>query len=152
MLLPTFLRKPLVAAFSETATEPVISIKAMFDDYRRDVNYRLYHNGQVCFLRAVLNDYFDPILRRITIGDADNDRILSLVFMRTENRFMMIPQRQSGNAVILNRRGFSGTTGYDFTVNVPAELTEQSNRITAITDIYKLVSKRYSINYVQLWK
>jgi hypothetical protein len=148
LLLPTFLRKPVIAAFAETMTEPVIAVKFMFDDYRKDVNYRLYHNGQVCYLRAVLNDYFDPILRRITITDADKDMNPSVIFLRSENRFVMIPERQSSSAVILNRRGFSGTSGYDFTINVPTELIDQNNRITAIADIYKLVSKRYSINYI----
>lgn len=148
LLLPTFLRKPVMVAFTQTAAEPVIAVKFTFDDFRNDVNYRLYHNGQVCYLRAVLNDYFDPVLRRITITDAANDMNLSAVYLRSESRFLMMPQRQSGGAIILNRRGFSGTTGYDFTVNVPSELADQNDRITAITNAYKLVSKRYSINYI----
>jgi len=148
MLLPTFLRKPIISALAQTMVEPVIGLKFIFDEYRKDVNYRLYHNGQVCYLRAVLNDYFDPVQRRITITDADNDKDLSLIFLRSENKFLMVPKRQYNNAIILNRRGFSGTTGYDFTVNIPAELMPQNNRIAAITSMYKLTSKRYSINYI----
>jgi hypothetical protein len=125
--------------------QPVASVKSAFDDYRTATNYRLNHNGQVCYLRAVLNDYFDPILRRITINDAENNKEAMIIYLR-EIETKIIPKRPG--ALILNKRGYSGVNSYDFTINVPFEISEQNNRIIAITNIYKLVSKRYSIKYI----
>ncbi|MDR3287051.1 MAG: hypothetical protein LBT27_06385 [Prevotellaceae bacterium] len=145
-LLPTFLRKPFVCAFMYSTVQPVMSVKFAFDDYRTATNYRLNHNGQVCYLRAVLNDYFDPILRRITIGDAENNLETMIIYLRETENFKIVPKRPS--ALILNKRGFGGVNSFDFTINVPAELMQENDRITAITNIYKLASKRYSIKYI----
>ncbi len=67
LLLPTFYRKPLIAAFAQSMVQGVNIVYGNFMRWRQDKQYRLSHNGQVCYLRAVLNDQFDPIERRITI-------------------------------------------------------------------------------------
>lgn len=69
LLLPTFYRKPLIAAFAQSMVQGVNIVYGNFMRWRQDKQYRLSHNGQVCYLRAVLNDQFDPIERRITITD-----------------------------------------------------------------------------------
>lgn len=145
LLLPTFLRGGLVTMFLRAVTQPVVYLKSRFDIYRRDTDYRLHHNGQTCRLRKVLNDYFDPLERRIYVSEAGINRDVLIIYMREAERWKLVPQRPGG--IILNRRGFGGVSGYDFVVNVPAEYIEQQDRISAITDIYKLVSKRYLINY-----
>ncbi|MDR2472135.1 MAG: hypothetical protein LBD53_01045 [Tannerella sp.] len=145
LLLPTFLRGGLVTALLRAAVQPVVYLKSRFDLYRRDTDYRLHHNGQTCRLRKVLNDYFDPLERRIYISEAEINRESTVIYMREVERWKIVPQRPG--ALILNRRGFGGISGYDFVVNVPAEYAGQRDRINAITNIYKLVSKRYLINY-----
>ena len=61
----------------------------------------------------------------------------------------MAPCRGIGG-VIIHREGFSGTSGYDFWVNVPDELRTAGieTRMRAIINTYKLASKRYTINYI----
>ena len=70
LLLPTFWRRPLFAAMAYAAVSPLQYLHTRFILWKRESDYRLEHNGQVCYLRALLNDKFDPIDRRITITES----------------------------------------------------------------------------------
>lgn len=148
MLLPTMMRKPLLVSMANAMVSPVVSLYRQFMQYHEEVNYRLYHNGQICYLRAVLNDAFDPTRRGITVTDGDVSGTAVFVYQRTENKFKIVKRRGEG-IILISRRGFSGTTGFDFMVNVPQDLKGlDESRFKAITNSYKLASKRYAINYV----
>ena len=138
LLLPTFWRKPLLATLAYAMVSPLGYLHTRFVLFRRDTVYRLTHNGQVCYLRAVLNDQFDPIERRITLHK------------REEEQAFLLPTRDTGRAFIINRRGFGGINGFDFWVNIPISLydTVDASRLRAIVGTYKLASKRFSINYI----
>ncbi|MBD5230311.1 MAG: hypothetical protein HDS69_09825 [Bacteroidales bacterium] len=150
LTLPTWLRRPLVGALVYAGVTPLGRLLQELRSYRNTTRYRLRHNGQVCKLRGVLNDEFDPELRRIVIEDLDSmeNREASTVWQREAERWVMVPQRGTG-AVSIHREGFSGTSGYDFWVTLPEELrdVETETRLRAIVNMYKLASKRYAINY-----
>jgi hypothetical protein len=113
-------------------------------------NYRLNHNGQVCFLRAVINDNFDSTQRRIRVEDQADTIDLPILFHRSENRAKRVYKRQLDKEFVIYRRGFSGSDGYDFLIKVPKELTLSTtdvSRLKAIVNTYKLISKRYTIIY-----
>ena len=69
LLLPTFRRRPLTAAVAYAAVSPLQYLHTQFILWKQNTDYRLRHNGQVCYLRGLLNDLFDPIDRRITVTD-----------------------------------------------------------------------------------
>lgn len=140
-LTPSVLRNYLQMAFQSLLISPVSRLARLFEIYRGDTNYRIRHNGQVCYLRAVLNDMFDPTLRRITIEDLDPMSEL-VIWQRKENRPVMLGQ------IRINRRGF-GVNGYDFVVICPIALRSaiDENRMRTILNQYKLASKRYTITY-----
>lgn len=150
LTLPTWLRRPLTGALIYAGVSPLGRMLQDLRAYRNTTRYRLRHNGQVCKLRGVLNDEFDPELRRIEIEDRDSmvSQEAFRVWRRDAGRWVMIPQRGSG-AVSIHREGFGGTSGYDFWVTVPEELREgeTETRLRAIVNMYKLASKRYAINY-----
>ena len=150
LTLPTWLRRPLTAALIYSGVAPVSRLLGELRLFRKETTYRLTHNGQVCKLRAVLNDEFDPLLRRIKIEDGDSSESIeaSTIWMREEGKWVMLPRRGEGVALI-HREGFSGTSGYDFWVTVPAELrdTEREARMRALVNMYKLACKRYTITY-----
>lgn len=149
LLLPTFWRKPLLATILYAVVSPLSYLHTRFILFRQDSNYRLTHNGQVCYLRAVLNDTFDPIARRVTITET-NDNIGNItLYHRSEDKSKILPQRNSGKVMIINRRGFGGINGFDFWINLPFALygTIDITRAKAIVNTYKLASKRFSINY-----
>ena len=147
-ITPIKLRNQLYMAFQYLVVSPISRLAKMFDTYRTDTNYRLHHNGQVCYLRAVLNDLFDSTLRRIQIEDLAPQREL-VIWKRDQNKPIMISERSSGNAIIVSKRGFGGADGYDFVVICPLALRGvfDETRMRAVLDLYKLASKRYPITY-----
>ncbi|WP_418450196.1 hypothetical protein [Alistipes sp.] len=151
LLLPTFWRRPLLTAFVEALLTPLHEIHADFTRARSKTNYRLSHNGQVCYLRAVLNDTFDPVGRRITITDVADDAANTTLYMRSEGRAIVLPRRDSGQAVTFNRRGFSGVNRYDFEVRVPVVLSGADDiRLRAMVSAYKLATKRFVVTYISI--
>ena len=52
LLLPTFWRRPLFAAMAYAAVSPLQYLHTRFILWKRESDYRLEHNGQVCYLRA----------------------------------------------------------------------------------------------------
>ena len=147
-ITPIKLRNQLHMAFQYLLVSPISRLAKLFDSYRIDTNYRLHHNGQVCHLRAVLNDLFDPSMRRIRIEDLDPQMEL-VIWLRNQNKPLMISNRALDNATVVSRRGFGGADGYDFIVICPISLrgTIDETRLRAVLDQYKLASKRYTITY-----
>ncbi len=150
LTLPSWLRRPLVGALIYAGVSPLGRLLWDLRAYRSVTRYRLRHNGQVGKLRGVLNDEFDPELRRIDIEECDSmgSREAASMCRREVGRWVMVPRRGAG-AVIIHREGFSGTSGYDFWVTVPEALHASLNedRLRTIVDMYKLASKRYAITY-----
>ncbi|MCD8081863.1 MAG: hypothetical protein LUF04_16150 [Bacteroides sp.] len=150
LLLPTFMRKPLIAGITYASVSGLSNIYMRFARFREETNYRLEHNGQVCHLRAVLNDYFDPFERRITVTENAELYDNSSIYMREVNTNEAVRiQDTEDYALTVNRRGFTGIHGFDFWVNLPAAAYKEIDvkRVEAIVNIYKLASKRYGISY-----
>ena len=150
LLLPTFLRRPLMTSLLYAVLTPLNYLHMRFMLFRQNAAYRLGHNGQVCYLRALLNDKFDPIDRRITITETVENVGFITLHKREEDAEVLVPRRGSGRILILNRRGYGGVSGYDFWVNIPLALYDKLDitQVRAVVDAYKLASKRFSINYI----
>ena len=150
LLLPTFWRRPLFAALTYAAVSPLQYLHTRFMLWKRDTDYRIQHNGQVCYLRALLNDMFDPIDRRFTITKTAENVGFVTLHKREQSEAVLIPRRGSGRIVILNRRGFGGINGYDFWINIPIALYGEVDiaQVKAVVNSYKLASKRFSINFI----
>lgn len=147
-LLPYHLRKPLLFGLLRAALAPFESLYSCFLSARSEHIYRLTHNGQVCYLRACLNDHFKStgggkfeimsVVREgewlyaisetgekipLTLGE-DNDS-------DTENVPVVY------NELMLNE------AQNDFVVSVPADIYDtQLEAVKALVDKYKLISKR----------
>jgi hypothetical protein len=149
LLLPTALRKPLLAGLVQSAVQGCNVLYGEFMRWRNDRNYRLWHNGQVCYLRAVLNDTFDQTGRRITVDDDAVGVQGMRLFTRDMDRQILVPVRSTGRAIIINRRGYGGVSGYDFWVSIPYALSGRidETRLAAVVSNYKLASKRWTVNY-----
>lgn len=150
MLLPCAMRRPVIGALVQSAVYGCSSLHGDFMRWHEDIGVMLESNGQVCRLRGRLNDMFNPVERRITIGEPRSDeKTGTLVYLRNEDRHILLPPRSSERIIVINRRGYGGASGYDFIVSVPYALMGQIDevRLAAIVDTYKLASKRWIINY-----
>lgn len=136
------LRRPRLVALLNATGLPVSRLHVLFSSFRGDVRYKLTHNGQVCFLQAVLNDSFDFTARRIRITDADTLEWGQFAWREAEDRPIML------GTFLLNREGFMGADGIDFVVHIPyaISLTDDNyNMIHSLLRYYKLAGKRYII-------
>ena len=152
LLLPMCMRRPRLTAVARALTAPVALLHTELLRFRSDMHYRMTHNGQTCHLRAVLNDRFDRTLRRIRITENEDTTTSGIMLhMRVTRLFVRIPRRGMERR-ILYRRGYNGSQGFGFWVEVPQELygTVRELELRAVVNKYKLASVRYGISYYNL--
>lgn len=146
-LLPMCLRGNRMKGFVKACAEPLKYVGDAFEDYREGSDYRLTHNSQVCYLKAVLNDKFDPLLRGITIldGDARSDSVI--IYKRSEDEPLTIYEREEETPVIMYQRNFGGSRAICFKVKLPLRLQGRVSEyeVSATVNKYKLASMRYDI-------
>lgn len=138
LLLPTFLRKSSMIAWMNALVSPLSDVLFWFQKNRENNLYTMAHNGQVCYLKKVLNDRFDSYGRRIEITDGNRYQ-RQYIYTRGEEK----PKRL-GRLFLYDRANY-GDTGVDFIVLVPLDLIFNSYEMKALIDLYRLGSKRYII-------
>lgn len=146
LLLPMCLRKGTLTALLNVLTIPLQGLSERFAEYRRQKDIRLNHNGQVCFLRGVLNDQFDKEQRRIRVEDNESTSGGVIIEERgkTPKSFIWhMPKR-------IYRRGWEVTGGIGFVVEVPEELRPREQELRSIVNEYKLASMRYLVKYMNI--
>lgn len=141
-LTPVWLRKPNFLILILAFTWP---LRQLYNDFLKFVAaklYRLSHNGQVCYLQAVLNDAFDVVLKRIWIGNFEG---ITRIFFWPE-----VDERDVDFSVdvFFWANADYADSGIDFTIHVPTDIVTtapQMAYLRALTDEYKLAGKNYNI-------
>lgn len=142
MLLPSFLRKQKTVAFIQALLMPIKLLYRDFTAKRSSNLYNLSHNGQVCRLRKLLNDNFDPIDRRIYITDGNRYQ-RQYIYTAAEQQ-----KRYLGSMFLRPSDDFADA-GIDFRVVVPDgfPLETVNHQLKATIDYYKLAGIRYKIEF-----
>lgn len=70
-MLPTFFRQPCIFGLLRAALVPLEQLHSKFLAKRKAQIYKLTHNGQVCYLTAVLNDTFPSGVTRFSIASVE---------------------------------------------------------------------------------
>lgn len=148
LLLPSELQRPLIAAFAEVTGAEIQNVYDRLLALYHDLNYKINHTSQVCFMETVLNDALDPIQRRIEIH---NTVISSAIVPRLYDRIHESPIVLG--VQILNDREHYNSGDYDMQVVVPqlADLTDDEiNQLHANMLFYKLAGKRYLLTQTRI--
>lgn len=140
--LPIWLRSSTLICLIYAAIIPFTRLFNLLQNYYEKKVYRLTHNGQVCYLEAVLRDAFDPTLRRIWIGD-----------FASKNRIYFWPESDRRDVNFGEDQYFFedsdyADSGIDFTINIPNDIAlsdTQMAYLRSLTDEYKLAGKQYNI-------
>ena len=141
-LIPTYLRRPNFLLLVSSCNW---ALRQKYEDYKRFVtntNYRLDHNSQKCYLRAVLNDAFDFTLRRIQI---DNFNALQKYYLWPDEDKRDIDISET---IFLWDDASYGDSGIDITVFIPVDIVTSDNdlkRLDALMKLYALPDKEYNI-------
>ncbi len=146
-LLPRMVRTVFNVAWLKALVQPVVLIYTGlngFLSYRNNIQYKLNHNGQVCYLEAALNDTFDTAERRIYLTDAGGD-VITLINRDTDGNALIINDDPNGGIIIHNDSAYFGGS-YDFIVNIPYQFSEADiYQLRALVNFYKLAGKRYDV-------
>lgn len=139
LLLPTFLRKPVLYGYLVALTSPIASLHYRWSQMRDENLKKLSYNCQRCYFRGALNDKFDPILRRITFDDT-----LSLqqdyIYTQAENLDVYL-----GTMWLEQDFNYTVST-VDYLVMVPRDIMNTKlNEIVALIEFYNLAGKQYQI-------
>lgn len=140
--IPAWLRQPTFLLLIYAALMPIIRLFNMLKSYYDSKVYRLTHNGQVCYLEAVLNDKLDATLRRIWIGD-----------FQGKNRIYFWPELERRDVNFEDVQFFwsesdYGDSGVDFTIHLPAGVATsepQMAYLRSLANEYKLAGKQYNV-------
>lgn len=154
-LLPTFYRQPLIFGILRAAANELRKVYSSFINARETHIYRLTHNGQVCYLRAVLNDAFQSAYGvRFDILTIERDGDWLYAITEAGNRLTVAaPEDRFGNGgeyqddhtavPVLSNEEMLSAQQNNFIVAVPADLYQTClTEIKALVDRYKLISKR----------
>lgn len=139
LLLPTFLRKPVLFGYLKALISPIASLHYRWSKMREENLKKLSYNCQRCYFRGALNDKFDPFLRRITFDDT-----LSLqqdyIYTQAENLDVYL-----GTMWLEQDFNYAGST-VDYLVMVPRDIMNAKlNEIVALIEFYNLAGKQYQI-------
>ena len=139
LLLPTFLRKPILFGYLKALISPIASLHYRWSKMREENLKKLSYNCQRCYFRGALNDKFDPVLRRITFDDT-----LSLqqdyIYTQAENLDVYL-----GTMWLEQDFNYAGST-VDYLVMVPRDIMNAKlNEIVALIEFYNLAGKQYQI-------
>lgn len=148
-MLPTFLRQPVIYGILYAAGQVLGKLTYKdFTNARKEHNYKLTHNGQVCYLRAVLNDAFGggfDILEVERRGEwlyaitEDGSGILLSVGEGSN-----AAEVESGQKVpLVYNEALLNAAQNSFIVSVPYSIYQtRLPLVAALVDKYKLISKR----------
>lgn len=147
LLLPSMMRKPFIVVLLQIAT---IAIRLRHSDFltNRSSNlYRLNHTGQVCYLRALLNDAFSTRSCDFTITDGNtvSEWRYALDEMQHPYDQLMVMEEGSASMVELWNEEHILMETTPFTVSCPPEVfsdLDSMNRVKNIVNTYKLMAKR----------
>ncbi|MDA6072095.1 hypothetical protein NJT12_20930 [Flavobacterium sp. AC] len=144
-LTPTFLRKPALIAYANALVSQVQSLHYKWYNWRIDNIYKIEHTWQVCYLRGSLNDKFDPIERRIYIGNGLLYET-QYIFTEAEEQDVWLETESEPETIWLRTESETADTGLDFIVYAPEEIYKtQLDALHAHVKFYKAGGKRYNI-------
>ena len=147
-LLPTKMRMASKVEFLRILLFPLQVVQNTFFANRDKTIYMLSHNGQVCKLRAVLNDAFPTREKTFLIEDALGASG-EWKYARYEERLyeqLFIPDEPNSILIYDEERM---TKFADFVVKIPSGLqsNDNMNTIRALVNTYKLTSKKAIYEY-----
>ncbi len=142
-LIPSVFKSKLLPLILKCFYAPIEQAYIAFLQKKKDEEYKLSHNSQVCHLIKVLNDRFDLNERGIKITDIQKDQALYL-YSKDEGISKTIFLGEKFIKAIAD----SVHKGVDFSVIIPERLKinqSEMYEMQSLINSYKLAGKRYKI-------
>ena len=145
-LVPRPLQKPLLMALLYCFISPLKTNHKSFMGFKIDAEYRVKHNGQICYLQKMLNDKFDKYLRRIRVVNQAPKVALWAYYIEDEKPLFGYELEDDKPLFGYNANDYYNA--FDFSVIIPESLLAFTNQMQAQINYYKLFSKNYQIKSI----
>ena len=146
------LRDTNVYDFGLALLRPLINLQTTFKAQRIENLARLRSVHSVCQLRKLLNDLFDPTLRRIFITNILDSNDLAIIFgANSLQQGGLIYSDPIKRPWMMRIDGVATTeTGVDFIVYIPADLDTEDARdgLTEQIEKYKLLTSTWKFELI----
>lgn len=139
LLLPISLRRPLIFGVLRAGVSGVERVYKDFMATRKEHNFRLTHNGQVCYLRGVLNYCFGSGFK---IGNIKREGDWLYAVTEAGEDITLATTEEGKGVPVLYSEQMLNAAQNDFVVFVPDTYWARLEEIKAMVDRYKLVTKR----------
>lgn len=156
-LTPPLLRRPRLLAFVQALLAPLRELNAELLAYTTTARRTLAYNCQTLAFEGLLNDGFDPGLRRIRIANTDVNLQPDFVNLAREQQpAFPLWRRAEGEAAVFLRRRAEYFSQVGFVVLVPTSLvpadaaaaTRWRTRLEATIRRYKYATINHATRYV----
>lgn len=142
MLVLPAIAKPTLLAFINSALAPLRTKYDEFLNFKIDAEYRVNHNGQVCYLQKMLNDKFDNSLRRIKVQNVKPKEQL-WVYQPEDEKPVYVYDEIDHPVYVYNKEDYYNE--FDFEVLIPPFLNTQINLMKVQINYFQIYSKNYQI-------
>ena len=140
MLLPRFARVGYSFEMVKAFLLNIVGVNAFYDSQRVTWIFNANSTGQVMVLENLLNQTFDPTLRRIYISGSTDTNAIRVALNITEDSNLYFGVSDSGDPANTHEAVplFSESTGvmYDFVVFYPAGM--DTIRLRDVIEFYKI--------------
>lgn len=103
MLLPVCLRQPGLVALMQSSNSYLQQIHADLMRLKADLEYKLGHSAQVCYLEGAINDALDVEQRRIYIADSEaTQALVVLLSANVYNQPILLNSDAANLPILLN--------------------------------------------------
>lgn len=145
-LLPWFLSTPRMKSWLMSLAAPVITLHAIFLNYRDSTIFSVGTTGMVLSLENMLNVVYNPgaLYPHIYISDAERKDKCYLYNTAEGRPFRFHNKSESFPPVYITIVGES--TGFDFTVWVPAALPFDYDQMFSLVAKHKAAGFQFQIN------
>jgi hypothetical protein len=148
ILIPPFLKGENLVLLLKASTKPIQDNITWFYDFYDKKKYELRFNGQIIYLEDLLNNEFDPVLRRIYIDDGDQSPTVYIFNVSENNESLYLFNNSEDGDPTYIYNGVVGSQPTDFVVFVPTGLVYNENLMKFYLNKYKIASKRYKIEEI----
>lgn len=143
--MPHFLRKPVMLDYLASAAKAIKDVNINFVALRDAVLLKLSFTGQTIYLEKLLNDNYDPVLRRIYI---DNTNIQNYIYWRnvieSAPPFYLFNDSEVSAPVYLSNYS-EVEASIHFIVNIPVAVTFDPIDVNADVRRYAQAGKTWII-------
>lgn len=138
LLVPKVIRQPVLIRWLQSLTAPVRHLYDRFTKYRISTAYYLSHNSQVVYLQAVLNDRYDPGLRRVRVTDGPFIDP-QFIYKKVENKPLYLYKNSENQPRHIHTNGetVNAPGSIDFFIEMPSFITYDEKELKALVDKYR---------------